>query len=158
MRTLSTAAKTELFKPHGSVALNCLLDLDFNDEERHYHADTTKDDVTVRGTLYRPRMHIISMPHDRADGVVENVLVIDNSDGDLTSYFSSSNVRGTIKNRYVFNNDFATTILGPFEYESLRAQPDESQGIVTVRVQYSRTLREPFPSLIFNPTYFPGLF
>ena len=140
------------------MALDCLLDLEFNGVRRHYHADTAAGSQIVSGVNYEPRMHVLSIPQDRSDGVVENTLLIDNSDSELTAYFLASNIRGTVTNRFAFTGNLDETILGPYIYESQRVEPDDESGILKLKVTYSRTLHEPATPLSFTPSTFPGLF
>ena len=161
MRQLSVAHKSELFAERAKEAVDILTEMEIptgSGRIRRIHADVSVGDLNVGGHTWEARAHIVSLPQDKQDGVVENALLIDNADGELTEFFTNTNKRGTVKVSYRFTGDTTQEFLGPFIYETLRADPSEDTGVMTINLQHSKTLREPFPHLRFSTNWFPGMF
>lgn len=176
MRTLAAAVKSELFSERGAKAVSSMMVAKVSSDYYRYHADAHTGSVDASGLddsrhngQYEGRLHFLTLPQDKKDGVSETALIMDNSDGAVSAWALSTANRIDVWQWYVFSKPppapparaqftKADIILGPFRYETVRAHPDEATGLITIRMEHMKLLREPFPAVRFDPARFPGIF
>ena len=157
MRDLSAAIKSELFSTSGTLEVDSFIEIIFGPNVRRYHL-IGGDPVPLKGVLWATRPHAITIPDDRADIILEMDMVIDNSDNALTDFAILQTSKGEVNQEYRFNSTGRELILGPYQYDIIRCDIDDSRGNLVFGLSFDRALTEPFPSEIYSPSRYPGLF
>lgn len=162
MRILPEPVRSELFAEHGVIEPDSLIDITLGGETRRFHANPNgRASLGVAGKAYELRRHQLSFPDDLTDFTLENSIVLDNADGRITEYFMPRTgipPRGVLEHRFVFAPTPVDVVLGPFIYDVVRSEIDESRSAVIVHLAYDALLREPFPEAVYSPSRYPGLF
>ena len=156
MRTLSAAVKSELFKTSGTFEVNSFVEIIFGSNVVRYQL--TDDTISLGGSDWVFRPHAITIPDDTADVVLEADMVVDNSDNALTDFALLQTSKGEVNQEFRFVSTNRDLILGPYRYDIIRCDIDDTRGNIVFGLSFDRALTEPFPHEIYSPTRFPGLF
>jgi len=119
------------------------------------------DDPIYYGTVSRGENYIffpfeITLPSDESDSVPRLTLSVDNVSGEIGHWLRSSTIAPTVTVEMLASSDLNAPIMTfpGFKLQSFVAGTMRIEGQITL----TNLEREPYPSLCFTPSMFPGLF
>ncbi len=156
-RTTSLSFRQAVNAQDTSEVILILLELDQTDFPAPVRVVNNTQDIVSNGQTYIAFPFVLELPDDIEENLPEAILSIDNIDPSILipSIRGATGPINAIIN-IVMASDPDTIEAGPFNFTIRRV--DYTDKLISATLEPEAILSEPFPSGVFDPIGFPGLF
>jgi len=114
------------------------------------------ENIISRGEVYLAHPFTVVLPQEREEELPSVRVILDNIDQTIITELRQLLDKPTIVVEVVTSIDFDIVEVGPFNFNL----PSISYDALTItgELSYEPILTEPYPSKVFNPSRFPGMF